>query len=107
QALETRLTLRGRRVGLAAGDRRFIQKFLELRSVAAPQVPIPAQHVAVAAYGDEAHVEANRDLYRLKFDLADQIVADRYGYRRPAGGFFLWLDRSAHGGSEVAAARLL
>jgi aspartate/methionine/tyrosine aminotransferase len=83
-----------------------MQKFLELRSVAAPQVPIPAQHVAVAAYGDEAHVEANRDLYRLKFDLADQIIGDRYGYRRPAGGFFLWLDVSAQGGSETATARL-
>ena len=106
QSLSKRSNLPGLRVGFAAGDRRFIQKFLELRSVAAPQVPIPAQHVAVAAYGDEAHVEANRDLYRLKFDLADQIVADRYGYRRPAGGFFLWLDVSAHGGSEVAAARL-
>src|SRR5215469_16049730 len=77
-----------------------------LRIGAAPQVPIPAQHVAVAAYGDEAHVEANRDLYRLKFDLADQIIGDRYGYVRPAGGFFLWLDVSAQGGSETATARL-
>ena len=25
---------------------------------------------------------------RPKFDLADQIIGDRYGYRRPAGGFF-------------------
>jgi aspartate/methionine/tyrosine aminotransferase len=106
QSLSKRSNLPGLRIGFAAGDRRFIQKFLELRSVAAPQVPIPAQHVAVAAYGDEAHVEANRDLYRLKFDLADQIVGDRYGYVRPAGGFFLWLDVSAQGGSEAAAARL-
>ena len=29
-----------------------------------------------------------------KFDLADQIIGDRYGYQRPAGGFFLWLDVS-------------
>ena len=34
-------------------------------------------------------------LYRAKFDLADQIIGDRYGYQRPAGGFFLWLDVSA------------
>ena len=106
QSLSKRSNLPGLRIGFAAGDRRFIAKFLELRSVAAPQVPIPAQHVAVAAYGDEAHVERNRDLYRLKFDLADQIVGDRYGYRRPAGGFFLWLDVSAQGGSEAATARL-
>jgi len=61
--------------------------FHELRNVAAPQVPVPLQHVAVAAYGDEAHVEENRRLYRIKFDLADQILGNRYGYRRPAGGF--------------------
>jgi N-succinyldiaminopimelate aminotransferase len=106
QSLSKRSNLPGLRIGFALGDRRFIAKFLELRSVAAPQVPIPAQEVAVAAYGDEAHVDANRELYRQKFDLADQIIGDRYGYRRPAGGFFLWLDVAALGGSEAAAAKL-
>jgi N-succinyldiaminopimelate aminotransferase len=106
QSLSKRSNVPGLRVGFAAGDRRFLAKFLELRTVAAPQVPVPLQEVAVAAYGDEAHVEANRDLYREKFDLADQIIGGRYGYRRPAGGFFLWLDVSAHGGSEAAAVRL-
>jgi aspartate/methionine/tyrosine aminotransferase len=106
QSLSKRSNLPGLRVGFVAGDRRFLAKFLELRTVAAPQVPVPTQEVAVAAYRDEAHVEANRDLYREKFDLADQIIGDRYGYGRPAGGFFLWLDVSAYGGSEAAAARL-
>jgi N-succinyldiaminopimelate aminotransferase len=106
QSLSKRSNLPGLRVGFAMGDRRFIAKFLELRNVAAPQVPIPAQEVAIAAYGDETHVEANRDLYRVKFDLADQIIGDRYGHRRPAGGFFLWLDVDALGGSEAAAAKL-
>ena len=32
-----------------------------------------------------------------KFDLADQIIGNRYGYQRPAGGFFLWLDVSRAG----------
>jgi N-succinyldiaminopimelate aminotransferase len=106
QSLSKRSNLPGLRIGFVIGDRRFIAKFLELRNVAAPQVPIPTQEVAIAAYGDEAHVEANRDLYRQKFDLADQIIGDRYGYRRPAGGFFLWLDVGARGGSEAAAAKL-
>src|SRR5207237_892649 len=75
-------------------------------SLAAPQVPVPAQEVAIAAYGDEAHVDKNRELYVAKFDLADQIIGGRYGYRRPAGGFFLWLDVSAQGGDEAAAIKL-
>jgi N-succinyldiaminopimelate aminotransferase len=106
QSLSKRSNLPGLRIGFAMGDRRFIAKFLELRSVAAPQVPLPAQEVAIAAYSDEVHVEVNRNLYREKFDLADQIIGDRYGYRRPAGGFFLWLDIAALGGSEAVALKL-
>ena len=64
---------------------------------------MPAQEVAIAAYADEAHVEENRELYVAKFDLADQIIGDRYGYQRPAGGFFLWLDVCAQGGDEAVA----
>jgi aspartate/methionine/tyrosine aminotransferase len=105
-SLSKRSSLPGLRVGFAAGDRRFLAAFLELRNVAAPQVATPAQRVAIAAYGDETHVEQNRRLYREKFNLADQIVGDRYGYRRPAGGFFLWLDVSAQGGSEAATLAL-
>jgi N-succinyldiaminopimelate aminotransferase len=105
-SLSKRSSLPGLRVGFAAGDRHFLAAYLELRNVAAPQVAGPAQRVAIAAYGDERHVEENRRLYREKFDLADQIVGDRYGYRRPAGGFFLWLDVSAQGGSEAATLAL-
>ncbi|MGN6749079.1 MAG: aminotransferase class I/II-fold pyridoxal phosphate-dependent enzyme [Xanthobacteraceae bacterium] len=105
-SLSKRSSLPGLRVGFAAGDRHFLASYLELRNVAAPQVPTPLQHVAIAAYGDEKHVEDNRRLYREKFDLADQIIGDRYNYRRPAGGFFLWLDVSAYGGSEAVTERL-
>ena len=106
QSLSKRSNLPGLRVGFAAGDRRFLAAFLELRNIAAPQVPGPAQHVAVAAYGDEAHVEENRRLYRIKFDLADQILGNRYGYRRPAGGFCVWLDTSSLGSDEAVTLKL-
>jgi len=105
-SLSKRSSLPGLRVGFAAGDRRFLAPYLELRNVAAPQVPTPAQHVAIAAYGDEAHVRENRELYSAKFDLADQIIGNRYGYVRPAGGFFLWLDVAKQGGSEIVTKRL-
>jgi aspartate/methionine/tyrosine aminotransferase len=105
-SLSKRSNLPGLRVGFAAGDRRFLNRYVELRNIAAPQVPVPSQEVAIACYGDEAHVDNNRDLYVAKFDLADQIIGDRYGYRRPAGGFFLWLDVSAHGGDEAACKKL-
>jgi aspartate/methionine/tyrosine aminotransferase len=106
QSLSKRSNLPGMRVGFAAGDKKFLAMFHEFRNVAAPQVPVPLQHVAVAAYSDEAHVEENRRLYRIKFDLADQILGNRYGYVRPAGGFCVWLDMSERGGDEAAAVKL-
>jgi len=105
-SLSKRSSLPGLRIGFAAGDKSFMQSYLELRNVAAPMAPTPLQRVAIAAYNDEQHVIENRRLYREKFDLADQIVGDRYGYERPAGGFFLWLDVSAQGGSEDATLKL-
>src|SRR6202035_3519082 len=105
-SLSKRSNLPGLRVGFVAGNRHFLARFLDLRNVAAPQVPVPAQRVAIAAYADETHVEANRELYSRKLDLADQVIGNRYGYRRPAGGFFLWLDVSAPRGSEAVTPRL-
>jgi N-succinyldiaminopimelate aminotransferase len=106
QSLSKRSNLPGLRIGFAAGDRKFLARYLELRNVAAPQVPMPAQRVAIAAYADEDHVAENRRLYAQKFDLADQIIANRYGYRRPGGGFFLWLDVAECGGDEAVTLRL-
>jgi aspartate/methionine/tyrosine aminotransferase len=45
-------------------------------------------------------------MYVAKFNLADQIIGDRYGHKRPPGGFFLWLDVSAYGGDEAVALKL-
>src|ERR1700754_4897750 len=106
QSLSKRSNLPGMRVGFAAGDKKFLSAYHELRNVAAPQVPVPLQQVAIAAYSDEAHVEENRRLYRIKFDLADQILGNRYGYHRTAGGFCVWLDVSRFGGDEAVTVKL-
>ena len=106
QSLSKRSNLPGMRIGFAAGDNKFLAAFLELRNLAAPQVPVPLQHVAIAAYADEAHVEENRRLYRAKFDLADQIIGGRYGYRRPDGGFCVWLDVAKLGSDEAITVKL-
>ena len=31
-------------------------------------------------------------MYRSKFDRADQLLRGKFGYYRPEGGFYLWLD---------------
>ncbi|MBS7543693.1 aminotransferase class I/II-fold pyridoxal phosphate-dependent enzyme [Ancylobacter oerskovii] len=105
-SLSKRSSLPGLRCGFCAGDAGFMTAFAELRNVAAPQVPEPLQQVGIAALADEAHVEESRALYRAKFDIADRLFAGRFGYERPDGGFFLWLDVSGIGGGEEAAKRL-
>ena len=76
---------------------------LRLRAYAAPVQPLPLLAAATALWGDEAHVEASRALYRAKFDLAQRRLGNRFGFYRPQGGFFLWLDV---GDGEAAARRL-
>ena len=55
-------------------------------------MPLPIQEAGIALWGEESHVEANRALYRRKFDIAESMLAGRFGFFRPEGGFFLWLD---------------
>jgi aspartate/methionine/tyrosine aminotransferase len=105
-SLSKRSGLPGLRSGFVAGDPAFIAAFARFRNVACPQVPLPIQHVSVKAWSDEAHVEQGRALYRQNFDIAGAVLQGRYGYRRPQGGFFLWLDIAAHGGGEEAVKTL-
>ncbi len=105
-SLSKRSNLPGLRSGFCAGDQIFIETFAEIRNLVGPQVPGPAQHASAAAWRDEAHVIANRAAYAAKYDVCDRVLAGRFGYRRPAGGFFLWLDVSNCGGASDATVTL-
>ncbi len=102
-SLSKRSNLAGLRCGFAAGDPEFLSRWVKFRGLAAPQVPLPAQAVAVRAFGDEAHVIENRRLYNEKFAIAEKLLAPVMGSNAatgitPAAGFFLWLDVSRWGG---------
>jgi succinyldiaminopimelate transaminase len=102
-SLSKRSSAPGLRSGFVAGDEKLIAPFKRLRNYIGPQVPLPAIAASTALWRDEAHVEANRRLYREKLDIAEGILKGKFGFYRPAGGFFLWLDVED---SEVAAKRL-
>lgn len=105
-SLSKRSNLPGLRSGFCAGDPEFIEAYSEVRNMCAPTVPLPLQHASAAIWRDEAHVERSREAYREKFLIADNVLGGRYGYRRPAGGFCLWLDMSQFGGGAQAAVTL-
>ena len=96
-SLSKRSNLAGLRCGFAAGDPDFLKRWAKFRGLAAPQVPLPAQAVAVRAYQDEAHVIENRQLYNEKFAAAERILGPILGPVTPEAGFFLWLDVSRWG----------
>jgi len=102
-SLSKRSSAAGLRSGFVAGDPALIGHFKHLRDYGGCQVPLPVQAAAAALWRDEAHVEENRAAYRRKFDIAEEVLAGRYGFYRPEGGFFLWLDV---GNGEEAALRL-
>jgi aspartate/methionine/tyrosine aminotransferase len=102
-SLSKRSNLPGLRSGFAAGDGAFLDTLAEIRNLTAPQMPGPVQHASAAVWSEEQHVGVIRQAYRAKFAICDQLLTGRYGYRRPAGGFFLWLDMNHLGGAEAAA----
>ena len=102
-SLSKRSNLPGMRSGFVAGDGAFLETLAEIRNMIAPAMPGPVQHASAAVWSDEVHVAAIREAYRAKFDVCDEVLAGRFGYARPAGGFFLWLDMSHLGGAEEAA----
>jgi aspartate/methionine/tyrosine aminotransferase len=101
-SLSKRSNLPGMRSGFAAGDGDFLETLAEIRNLAGPQMPGPVQHASAAVWSEEQHVAVVRQGYRAKFDLCDRLLEGRFGYRRPGGGFFLWLDMSHLGGGEEA-----
>jgi N-succinyldiaminopimelate aminotransferase len=93
----------GLRSGFLAGDEALIRRNQQLVNYGGVAVPYPILAASTALWQDEAHVETGRARYRANFDLAEAKLGSRFGWRRPAGGFFLWLDV----GDGEAAARLL
>ena len=53
-------------------------------------MPVQTQLASIAAWNDEVHVQANRQLYREKFDAMLEILSPVMDVQRPDGGFYLW-----------------
>jgi len=102
-SLSKRSNLPGLRSGFSAGDRVFHDHLFQIRNLAGPQMPGPIQHASARVWDDDAHVTANRLAYQEKFDLCDEVLSGKFGYQRPQGGFFLWLDMHQFGSSGEAA----
>ncbi|MEE4618789.1 succinyldiaminopimelate transaminase [Pseudomonas alliivorans] len=89
-SLSKRSNLPGLRSGFVAGDADILKAFLLYRTYHGCAMPVQTQLASIAAWNDEEHVRANRDLYREKFDAVLDILAPVLDVQRPDGGFYLW-----------------
>lgn len=102
-SLSKRSSAAGLRSGFVAGDPDLIATFARARSYSLAGMPLPVQAASAALWADDGHVAAIRSHYHANFAAAEDSLRGRFGYRRPDGGFFLWLDV---GDGEEAARRL-
>ena len=101
-SLSKRSNVPGMRSGFVAGDADLISKFLLYRTYHGSAMSTVVQRASIAAWNDEAHVVANRALYRQKFASVTPMLAEVLDVRLPDAGFYLWA--GVPGGDDVAFA---
>lgn len=86
-SLSKRSSAPGLRAGFVAGDPRLIAAYARWRVFATGHTPYPVYAAAAALWNDEAHVEANRAYYRKRLDIAERVLAGRFGFARRQEAF--------------------
>jgi succinyldiaminopimelate transaminase len=105
-SLSKRSNLAGLRVGFYAGDAELVAYLGQLRKHAGFMVPGPVQEVGVAALDDDAHADAQREVYRRRLEAVVAALATAgLPTAFPGGAFYLWV--AAPDGDGAALARTL
>ena len=89
-SLSKRSNVPGLRSGFVAGDARLIKAFLLYRTYHGSAMGGMVQRASTAAWTDEAHVVANRELYRTKFAQVTPVLAGALDVALPDAAFYLW-----------------
>ena len=103
-SLSKRSNVPGLRSGFVAGDASLLKPFLLYRTYHGSAMSPMVQRASAVAWGDEAHVVANRALYRAKFAQVMPVLAPVLDVKLPDAAFYLWAGLPG-GGDEIAFAR--
>ena len=101
-SLSKRSNVPGMRSGFVAGDASVLKQFLLYRTYHGSAMSPLVQAASIAAWNDEAHVVANRELYRSKFAQVTPLLAGVLDVALPDASFYLWA--VAPGGDDIAFA---
>ena len=102
-SLSKRSNVPGMRSGFVAGDAGILKQFLLYRTYHGCAMSGMVQAASVAAWNDEAHVVANRELYRQKFGAVTPMLSEVLDVRLPDASFYLWA--AVPSGDDEAFAR--
>jgi len=102
-SLSKRSNVPGMRSGFVAGDVKLLKQFLLYRTYHGSAMSGMVQAASIAAWNDEAHVVANREMYRQKFAAVTPVLAQALDVKLPDAGFYLWA--AVPGGDDQAFAR--
>ena len=89
-SLSKRSNVPGLRSGFVMGDAALLKQFLLYRTYHGSAMSPVVQAASVAAWGDEAHVVDNRNLYRTKFAQVTPVLAEVLDVKLPDASFYLW-----------------
>jgi N-succinyldiaminopimelate aminotransferase len=98
-SLSKRSNVPGMRAGFVAGDAALMKSFLLYRTYHGSAMSPVVQQASIAAWGDEAHVVANREAYRTKFAQVTPLLAGALDVALPDAGFYLWA--GVPGGDDI------
>jgi N-succinyldiaminopimelate aminotransferase len=102
-SLSKRSNVPGLRSGFVAGDAHLLKTFLLYRTYHGSAMGPVVQAASIAAWNDEAHVVANRALYREKFARVTPMLSKVLDVALPDAGFYLWA--GVAGGDDIEFAR--
>lgn len=102
-SLSKRSNVPGMRSGFVSGDANLLKQFLLYRTYHGSAMSGMVQAASIAAWNDEVHVVANRDMYRQKFAAVTPVLAKVLDVKLPDAGFYLWA--GVPGGDDQAFAR--
>jgi succinyldiaminopimelate transaminase len=103
-SLSKRSNLAGYRAGFVAGDPAVVAGLLEVRKHAGLIVPAPVQAAMVAALGDDAHVEEQRERYaHRRAVLRPALEKAGFTVDLSEAGLYLWVTRGEPADVSVGA----
>ncbi|WP_291044735.1 succinyldiaminopimelate transaminase [Herbiconiux sp.] len=101
-SLSKQSNLAGYRAAFAAGDAALISRLLTVRKHAGMIPPAPVQAAMVAALGDDAHVAAQKELYRARRSvLRPALEAAGLRIDRSEAGLYLWATEGRDGWETI------